>query len=124
MNSKTSKRLRTVSRWAYLVLERAPRSAAPEARRLIRRITRAIVSFDECIETEMCARRASGRSFHVSEVEAQVSNVCMKRLARDVAWLCVYYVIQAPPGLHGRLLQRSRRYRAAAPYMSVLGRGA
>jgi hypothetical protein len=117
--SMTLRRLRLISRWTYLVLERGPLSAGPEARRLIGLVSGSIRSFDNDFETEMSLARSRGGSFHVSEVEAQVSRVYMDRLAREVAWLCTNYVIQAPPGLHARLMRSRKRYRAQAPYMSV-----
>jgi hypothetical protein len=90
--------------------------------RLNGQVSRAIRSWDDDFETEMSLAQSQRRSFHVSDIEAEVSRAYMKRLAREVAWLCMNYSIQAPPGLHARLMRSRPGYRAQAPYMSVFGR--
>lgn len=84
-------RIRLVRDWALRVIERGPQAARGSALRFLE-------------EVEAASRRDWDEGDLLDE------------LAEDALDLCLENLIQAPPGLHGRLLRRDE-YRNRLGYM-------
>ena len=111
-------RIRDVSRWSARVLEAGPHGARAGSTRILGIANSMLSRWSLEVEAEMRALEARGSTFHWSLAEENKFEQLMVILARHAKRICLEYLIQAPPGLHGRLM-RHKGYRERLPYMKA-----